>query len=91
MEDLSFTDPCGLDNPARTSVRQCYANLKQLEGAKAWWALEHGKSTNDVPAWEDLIGSERYMRNKPECSLDGAYTLGRVGEPAQCSIPEHNQ
>jgi hypothetical protein len=80
-----------IDRGNVTSIHQCEANLKQLEGAKAWWALEHGKSTNDVPAWEDLIGSERYISNKPKCSLDGAYILGRVGEPARCSIPEHNQ
>src|SRR5688572_27037651 len=39
----------------------CINNLKQLEGAKATWALEQRRQTNDVPAWSDIIGQTKYI------------------------------
>jgi hypothetical protein len=76
---------------ARTpsSCNSCIANLKQLEGAKDTWALEHGKQKEDIPNWNDIIGEKAYIWRMPECPRGGTYTLGPVAERPRCSIPEH--
>ena len=70
-------------------LNACINNLKQLEGAKAVWALEHGKQTNDIPTWSDIIGETNYISKKPDCPLGGTYTLGAVGKPARCTVSGH--
>ncbi len=67
----------------------CMANLKQMESAKATWALEHHKTTNDIPADSDLFGTDAYIRRKPQCPSDGTYAIGKVGQRIACSIPGH--
>src|SRR5687768_4212069 len=67
----------------------CICNLKQLEGAKATWALEHGKRTNDIPMWSDIIGETNYISSKPVCPLGGAYMLGAVADIPRCTVPGH--
>jgi len=74
---------------ARSAVSPCYANLKQIEGAKSSWRLDHGKTTNDIPNWADLVGKNGYLRQMPICHQGGTYTLGSVGEAPRCSIPDH--
>lgn len=76
---------------ARTSaaVDSCYANLKQLDGAKSIWAINHKKLPDDVPQWTDIIGPNAYIRDMPICHRGGTYILGPVGQPPRCSIPEH--
>jgi len=79
------------DGSRRTYPRMvCIANLKQLCGAKATWALEANKATNDVPTDADLFGPAAYIRTKPTCPQGGTYTLGRVDEDPRCSILMHN-
>src|SRR6476646_3626160 len=68
------------------SKDSCNSILKQLEGAKASWALENHKSGNSVPVDSDLFGEDRYIRRKPICPLGGTYTLGRVDEYARCTV-----
>src|SRR5258707_12488140 len=65
---------------ARTASQKsaCIANLKQIEGAKATWALEAKKMTTDTPADSDLFGSTAYVRSKPGCPANGTYTLDSV-------------
>jgi hypothetical protein len=65
-------------------------NRRAIEGAKATWALENRKTTNDVPTDSDLFGRDRYIRKKPQCPKKGVYTLGRVGENPKCSVLGHN-
>ena len=72
----------------------CIANLKQIEGAKATWALEHKKVPTDTPVEGDLYwdagdGNDYYIRIEPTCPLGGVYTLGAVGEKPKCSIAGH--
>ncbi len=69
------------------SIRaSCVANLKQMNGAKATWALESKKTGVDVPTDADLFGPARYVRAKPECPAGGIYPLGAVGETVHCSL-----
>jgi hypothetical protein len=72
-----------------SSINACIANLKQIEGAKATWAMEERKSTNAVPRDSDLFGTNAYIRAKPQCPVGGAYTLGAVDELPTCSVPTH--
>lgn len=61
----------------------CINNLRQLDGAKDQWRLENHKTTNDIPAWQDLLP---YLGQKPTCPQGGTYRPGRVGEPPRCSL-----
>ncbi|HEY6168614.1 MAG TPA: von Willebrand factor type A domain-containing protein, partial [Verrucomicrobiae bacterium] len=56
-------------------------NLRQIEGAKEQWALEHHKSANDLVTPGDL---RPYFRGNalPSPLAGETYVVGRVGEPA---------
>ncbi len=79
-----------------TASNACVNNLRQIDGAKQQWALENGKTTNDVPSRDDigpytgrgLHGDLSGLR----CHKGGTYTIGRVGDPPTCSIggPDHS-
>lgn len=63
----------------------CIANLKQVEGAKATWALENKKNNADTPLTTDLYGANLYIRDEPKCPAGGAYTIGAVDTKPTCS------
>jgi competence protein ComGC len=67
----------------------CVANLKQMDGAKAIWANANKKRETDVPTDSDLFGAKEYIRVKPTCPAGGIYSLGPVGSPPTCTIPQH--
>jgi prepilin-type N-terminal cleavage/methylation domain-containing protein len=73
---------------ARTASQKnaCIANLKQIDGAKATWALEQKKTTSDTPQDTDLFGTTAYIRDKPDCPGGGSYTLDTVGNRVTCSL-----
>src|SRR5437762_4183180 len=73
---------------ARTASQKnaCIANLKQMDGAKATWALEQKKVNSDLPVDTDLFGSTQYIRDKPECPGGGSYTLNTVDTRPGCSL-----
>ena|SRR5438445_8782971 len=64
----------------------CIANLKQISGAKATWALEAKKVNADSPADTDLFGSTAYIRTKPGCPANGVYTVDIVANNPACSL-----
>ena len=65
----------------------CLANLKQIEGAKANWALENKKQNTDTPGTTDLYGTDKYIRQEPACPGGGTYTPGNVQTVPVCSLP----
>ena len=69
----------------------CRPNLKQLDGAINTWALENYKTTNDIPAISDIIGTNKYIKAMPRCADGASYIFGRVGERPRCSIADHNE
>ena len=73
---------------ARTNAQRnaCIANLKQIDGAKATWAMENKKNNTDTPVDADLFGATAYVRVKPECPGGGAYTLNQVDTLPACSL-----
>jgi len=64
----------------------CIANLKQIEGAKATWAMEMKKSNSDTPVNSDLFGAALYLRDVPSCPGNGTYTLQQVDTKPSCSL-----
>jgi hypothetical protein len=64
----------------------CAGRLKMLDDAKATWAQQNGKSTNDTPTMDELLV---LLRGKPECPGGGTYTMTPVGSLSTCSKPEH--
>ena len=66
---------------ARTASQKnaCIANLKQIAGAKATWALEQKKNNSDTPVATDLFGATAYIRDTPECPGGGAAYIGTIG------------
>jgi hypothetical protein len=63
----------------------CINNLQEINLAKERWALEHDKTPNDIPSWEDIRSCfmEPWTNTCPE---GGAYTLGRMDQLPKCSI-----
>ena len=64
----------------------CAHQLVMLADAKKNWAEKENKTTNDTPVMADLTP---FMRYPSSCPGGGTYTLGVVGQPPSCSIPEH--
>lgn len=68
------------------NLPSCIHNLKQIDGAKKQWTLETRASTNDIPKWNDLIGTDAYIKNMPKCPQGGIYHLNRAYQPLTCSL-----
>jgi prepilin-type N-terminal cleavage/methylation domain-containing protein len=64
----------------------CIANLKQMDGAKATWAMELKKNNSDTPGDTDLFGVTLYIKDKPECPGGGTYTLSAVDTKVSCTL-----
>jgi prepilin-type N-terminal cleavage/methylation domain-containing protein len=75
---------------ARTAsqVNACVANLKQIDGAIATWALEQKQVTGAAVDTTALFGANNYIRVAPECPAGGTYTYNSVGDALQveCSV-----
>jgi prepilin-type N-terminal cleavage/methylation domain-containing protein len=76
---------------ARTASQTsaCIANLKQIQGAKATWALEMKKTSADSPGDADLFGSDKYIAVKPACPANGTYTIAAVDTNPSCDVTGH--
>ena len=75
---------------ARTQSQKnaCINNLRQLDGAKAQWALENGKTSSATPVSTDVApylgrGTAGAM---PTCPAGGTYTIGNVATAPTCSL-----
>jgi|ERR1041385_161962 prepilin-type N-terminal cleavage/methylation domain-containing protein len=73
----------------KTKRTACWGNLKQIEGAKMRWSLEHNKGAADTPTETDLFGAECYIEAKPVCPAGGTYTLNALETKPVCSAPDH--
>ena len=70
---------------AASQKNACIANMKQMDGAKATWALEQKKTSTDTPVDTDLFGSTQYIRDKPVCPGGGTYQLNDVQTKPTCT------
>jgi len=78
-----------------SQISKCVLNLRQIQICKELWADNQGKTTNDVPSWNDLspyFPDPKWSNGIPTCPAGGTYKIGRVGEQPTCSIggPEHS-
>ncbi len=70
---------------AASQKNACIANMKQVDGAKATWALEMKKNNADVPVAADLFGANQYIRVAPKCPSGVAdYVLNAVSAQQVC-------
>ena len=73
---------------ARSSSQQsaCIANLKQINGATATWAMELKHNNSETPVASDLFGASAFIRDEPACPGGGTYTLTQVDTKPTCSL-----
>ena len=81
---------------ANSQKNACIANMKQVDGAKATWALEYKKNNTDTPVSTELFGTTAYVRSAPVCpGGSGAYVLTAVDTPQACpnfvTLTDHSQ
>jgi prepilin-type N-terminal cleavage/methylation domain-containing protein len=72
---------------ARTNSQKnaCIANIKQISGAKATWAMEQKKNNANTPNPSDLFGATAYIRDTPVCPTSAdAYGLNQVDAQVTC-------
>jgi hypothetical protein len=67
----------------------CRMHLREIDAAKAEWAVASNKTTNDTPTWEDLRPFLARNGEIPICPSGGTYKIGRIGESPSCSYPNH--
>ncbi|SRR6266498_4362019 len=67
----------------------CIANLKQIDGAKATWAVENKKANSDIPNATELYGTNAYIRDEPLCPAGGKYVIGSAQQKPRCSSQGH--
>jgi len=66
----------------RTHTATCLNNLRQIDGAKDRYAIEHN---NQEPAsLQDLFPD--FVKSGPQCPASGEYTINSVGVNPTCSI-----
>jgi hypothetical protein len=80
---------------ARTTraMNACVNNLRQIQGTKEQWGIDHQMPANAIPTWADI---QPYLGRGPDgtlphCPDGGVYIIGRVNEAPKCSIggPSH--
>ena len=84
---LALLMPATSNIPTKSDRNECVNQLREIDTAEQMWAVDHKKTTNDVPSWRDL---EPYLKtNQMRCPGGGIYTLARAGQAPRCSVPEH--
>jgi len=73
----------------RSSQAGCVNNLRQIESAKAQWALETKAGPTTLPTDANLFGAGLYLKKKPECAAGGNYTIDTINNPPTCDQPGH--
>ena len=73
----------------RSSATTCINNLRQIDDAKAQWALETHKVSTAAPLDGDLFGPGLFIKAKPVCPGGGQFDLRTVGETTLCDQPGH--
>jgi hypothetical protein len=73
----------------------CINNLRQIDGAKEQWALEHHKKAGETVSKEDEIEINKYIKGgAPVCPSGDAsarYSYNAVDQPPTCSFKRGNE
>jgi len=69
----------------------CINGLRQIDGAKQEWALEHRMPPTAVPTEADLAPyfARWPGRSMPICPAGGTYSINAIQTAPACSMPEH--
>lgn len=69
----------------------CISNLKQIECAISTWGIERHRTVGDSIVKAELFGTDKYIRQEPQCPAGAIYTYNRVGDFPQvsCTQPGH--
>jgi predicted RNase H-like nuclease (RuvC/YqgF family) len=75
-------------NAEQVNIVACINNLRQIDGAKQQWALEHQKPGSALLTAADITP---YLKSNtvPVCPAGGVYTLNPVSIAPICNIPGH--
>jgi hypothetical protein len=78
--------PFGFDS--RHQHTECITNLRQLDGAKTAFALEHGKTNGEPVTMADLVPYFRsaHLSYGDTCPFGGHYELRLIGLTPICSL-----
>jgi seryl-tRNA synthetase len=73
----------------QANLNACINNLRQIDGAKQQWALEHRKAGSALMTPADLLP---FLKGNamPTCPAGGVYSLNPVSIPPICNIPGHS-
>jgi len=64
----------------------CIANMKQIDGAKATYALEAKLTSVDSVALSAIAGDvTKMIRETPACPAGGTYATGTVADKTTCT------
>jgi prepilin-type N-terminal cleavage/methylation domain-containing protein len=76
---------------ARTASQTsaCVANLKQIQGAIASWALEAKKTASASVNTAEIFGPNNYIKTKPVCYANGSYGITTVAANPTCTVAGH--
>jgi hypothetical protein len=79
-----------------SAAHDCIHNLIVIENIKQTWAMDHHGNADSRPTWEDLSpyrvkeqisdAAGKFIH----CPKGGVYTIGPVGQNAQCSFTGHD-
>ncbi len=69
----------------------CINNLRQIDNAKQFWALEHQAPLSAIPTWDDIRPYLGRGTNGPipKCPAGGVYTIGLLSNAPTCSVKGH--
>ena len=73
---------------AKAQQNACINNLRQLDGAKAQWALENKKVDTDTVGTTDI---QSYLKGSviPDCPANGTYAVTTVSATPTCTVAGH--
>jgi hypothetical protein len=69
-----------------SSASSCINNLRQIDGAKYQWALEHSVTNLDFVPTENQIMNYLGRGQMLRCPAGGIYSIGKLGEYPTCSL-----
>ena len=69
-----------------SQASSCVNNMRQIQGAKATWALENKKLGSDTPTTAQIYGAQLYIKAEPKCPSNEttSYTMGDVDTAVAC-------
>ncbi|MFN8138527.1 MAG: type II secretion system protein [Fimbriimonadales bacterium] len=83
---LSIAIPQMISARANASLKACQKSMRDFDTAKAQCAIDNNLPDTHVTVIGDVAP---YLKQIPECPMNGTYDLKTIGEPTVCSLPEH--